>query len=137
MPGDYQSVSDRSNGVSLDRMPDSPPDRSKGPEKHSLGEFGNSPGLMALRGLEQIENGLQLVTAGAPGLPPPLMQAAAIMLTQLRQAVPQALSGSRSPMVPSGMLTPPGMGGMGAPPGIGAQGGAPVAPSPLSPGMGQ
>ena len=132
MAGDYQSVSDRSpDGVTLDRMPDGPPDKRKDSSRPGLGEFASSPGLMTLQGLEQIEKGMQLVAAGAPPAAP-VIQQMAILLTQLRQAVPQALSGKRGPF--TGMLTPPGMGvpSGGAPPGIGAQGGAPAAPTPLA-----
>lgn len=89
---------------------------------------------MALQGMEQIEKGMQLVAAGAPQASP-LLQVMASMLNQLRQAIPQILVGGQSPVGP-GMLTPPSM-GMGGPPGIGAQGGAPMAPTPLPPGMGQ
>lgn len=138
MPGDYQSSSDRGpDGVTLDRVPSGPPDQRKGPSRATgLGEFSSSPGLMTLQGLEQIEKGMQLVAAGAPAVAP-VIQQMAILMTQLRQAVPQALSGGRSQFAPSGMLTPPGMmPGGGAPPGIGAQGGAPGAPTPLPPGMG-
>ncbi len=138
MAGDYQSSNDRSpDGVTLDRVPPGPPDQAKGKGGGSgLGEFSSSPGLMTLQGLEQIERGMQLVAAGAPAVAP-VIQQMAILMTQLRQVVPQVLSGGSSPFAPSGMLTPPGMGGMGAPPGIGAQGGAPVAPTPMGPGLGQ
>lgn len=139
MAGDYQTANDRtSDGVTLDRMPDGPPEKRKtgGDRGGGLGEFASSPGLMTLQGLEQIEKGMQLIAAGAPSTAP-VIQQMAILLTQLRQAVPQALSGGRSQFAPSGMLTPPGMmPGMGAPPGIGAQGGAPGAPTPLPQGLG-
>ena len=136
MAGDFQNPNDRSpDGVTLDRLPAGPPDKKKDSQGSTgLGEFASSPGLMALQGLEQIEKGMQLIAAGAPGTAP-VIQQMAILLTQLRQAVPQALTGNRGPFAPSGMLTPPGMSGGGPPPGIGAQGGAPAAPTPL--GFGQ
>lgn len=143
MPDQYLGANDRdttgNRGVTLDRMPPSPPDRVKG-----RGDGGNretppsTPGLMALQGLEQIQKGMQLVSAALPTLPPILLQAGAIWLTQIQQAVTQTLAGGRQgPAPPSGILTPPAMAGGGPPPGIGAQGGAPGAPTPLPAGMGQ
>lgn len=137
---DFQTVQGRApDGVTLDKLPSGPPDVKKtGGSGVKLGEFGSSPGLMALQGLEQIDKGFQLVVAGIPQLPPMLIQMGATWLTQLRQAVPQALGGGGGPFPPSGILTPPPGAGVapGAPPGIGAQGGAPGAPTPLPQGLG-
>ena len=134
MPSDYQSVSDKP--VTLDKNPPSPPEIRGSAGKSGLGEMAKSPGLMALQGLESIENGMQMITVAIPNLGP-ILGLMATLVTRLRQAVPQALSGGgSSPLGASSMLTPPPGSGIGAPPGIGAQGGAPGAPTPLPPGMG-
>jgi hypothetical protein len=143
---DIQSANDKPERVSVDENPPSPPDQRKGNGKlPGMGEFGKSPGLMALQGLESMENGMQLIAVAMPQMAA-LMGPMALMLTRLRQAVPQMIAGGgASPLGSSSMLTPPpggpmpgpgGPPGVGAPPGIGAQGGAPGAPTPLPPGMG-
>lgn len=112
MPADYQSANDRGpNQPTLDDPPPSPPEK-RGKSGPGLGEMSGSPGLMALQGLQQIENGMQLLTTGLPQLGP-LIQGMAMMMARLRQAVPQAMAmggasplGSSSPMG-SPMLTPP------------------------------
>lgn len=127
MPGDYQSANDRDpDGITLDRMPPGPPDK-KGKASVGMGELGGSPGLMALNGMEQIENGMQLVATALPQLNP-LLQPLGMILTQLRQAVPQALAGGGVGMQ-SSLLAPPPMAAMGGPAGP-QMGGGMVPPSP-------
>src|SRR5690348_746976 len=118
MPGNFQSANDRDpDGVTLDRTPPSPPDRRGSPGKSGMGEMGGSPGLMALNGLEMVENGMQLIVTALPQLGM-LMQGMGAMLMQLRQAVPQALAGGGgSAMGASSLLVPPPMAAMGGPPG--------------------
>ena len=118
MPGQFQSSNDRDpSGVTLDRMPPSPPDRKGTTGKPGLGEMGGSPALMALNGLEMVENGMQLVATALPQLGT-LVQPMSMMIMQLRQAVPQALAGGGgSAMGASPLLAPPPMAAMGGPPG--------------------
>lgn len=125
MPGNFQSANDRDpDGVTLDRPPPGPPDK-KGSARVGMGEMGGSPGLMALNGMEMIENGMQLMQTAMPQLNP-LIQPMAMLLAQLRQAVPQALAGGGTQ---SALLAPPPMAAMPGGPGP-QMGGGMVPPSP-------
>lgn len=144
MPDQYLGANDRNaEGVTLNRMPKGPPDRVKGrDDERDRGETPpKTPAEMALKGLAQIKNGQESVTAALPGLPLMLIQMGSTYLTLMQAAVAQGLAGGRQgPAGPSQILTPPGMAagaGGGPPQGIGAGGGAPGAPTPLPPGIGQ
>ena len=135
MPGDRNPASptDAKRSSRLDEGPPLPKEATKkrtlmdsASDDDGLGKHAGNPQVMAIRGMQMAERGMQLIAAGAPALADLMVSS----IAQLRQLVPQAMSNSMGGGMPPTQATmpaaampvsaPPPPGPQGPPPGAAA-----------------